>query len=137
MGTGRIHHAGGRKMIQERILDLVDYALVTGLIEPQDTRYTINRLLELFLLDELEDEVVAAHQTSIKTQKDAEDALEAILNDMTDYAYENGIISENSIVYRDLFDTKIMGLFVARPSEVVGKFKELYKEDPKKATDYF
>ena len=40
------------KMIQERILDLTDYALVTGLIDPQDTRYTINRLLELFGLDE-------------------------------------------------------------------------------------
>ena len=84
-------------MIQERILDLTDYALVTGLIDPQDTRYTINRLLELFGLDELEDAVAEAHQTTIKTQEDAEDALEAILNDMTDYAYENGIMAENSI----------------------------------------
>ena len=106
-------------MIQERILDLTDYALVTGLIDPQDTRYTINRLLELFGLDELEDAVAEAHQATIKTQEDAEDVLEAILNDMTDYAYENGIMAENSIVYRDLFDTKIMGLLVARPGEVV------------------
>ena len=59
------------KMIQERILDLTDYALVTGLINPQDTRYTINRLLELFGLDELEDAVAEAHQTTIKTQEDS------------------------------------------------------------------
>lgn len=126
------------KMIQERILDLTDYALVTGLIEPQDTRYTINQLLELFGLDELEDEVTAAHQTYITTQKEAEDALEAILNDMTDYAYENGIMAENSIVYRDLFDTKIMGLLVERPSGVVTKFQGLYNhKTAQDATDYF
>ena len=58
-------------MIQERILDLVDYALVTGLIEPEDTRYTINRLLELFELDELEDEVAGLHKTTIRTKEDA------------------------------------------------------------------
>jgi len=126
------------KMIQERILDLTDYALVTGLIDPQDTRYTINRLLELFGLDELEDAVAEAHQATIKTQEDAEDVLEAILNDMTDYAYENGIMAENSIVYRDLFDTKIMGLLVARPGEVVTKFKGLYHhQSAQDATDYF
>ena len=43
-------------MIQERILELTEYGLVTGLVEPEDRRFTINRLLELFHLDELEDE---------------------------------------------------------------------------------
>ena len=49
-------------MIQERILELTEYGLVTGLIEPQDERFTINRLLELFHIDELEDEVTAAYE---------------------------------------------------------------------------
>ena len=124
-------------MIQERILDLVDYALVTGLIEMADTRYTINRLLELFELDEMSDEVVGLHKITIHTQEEAEEALEGILKDMLDYAYENHILEENSVVYRDLFDTKIMGLLVPRPSEVVRNFDRFYKEDSKKATDYF
>lgn len=124
-------------MIQERILDLVDYALVTGLIETADTRYIINRLLELFDLDEMSDEVVGLHKTAIHTQEEAEEALEGILRDMLDYAYENHILEENSVVYRDLFDTKIMGLLVPRPSEVVRNFDRFYKEDSKKATDYF
>ena len=46
-------------MIQERILELTEYGLVTGLVEPEDRRFTINRLLELFHLDELDDEVAA------------------------------------------------------------------------------
>lgn len=124
-------------MIQERILDLVDYALVTGLIETADTRYIINRLLELFELDEMSDEVVGLHKITIHTQEEAEEALEGILKDMLDYAYENHILEENSVVYRDLFDTKIMGLLVPRPSEVVRNFDRFYKEDSKKATDYF
>ena len=124
-------------MIQERILDLVDYTLVTGLIEMADTRYTINRLLELFELDEMSDEVVGLHKITIHTQEEAEEALEGILKDMLDYAYENHILEENSVVYRDLFDTKIMGLLVPRPSEVVRNFDRFYKEDSKKATDYF
>ena len=41
-------------MIQERILELTEYGLVTGLVEPEDRRFTINRLLELFHLDELD-----------------------------------------------------------------------------------
>ena len=48
-------------MIQERILDLVDYGLATGLIEEADKSFTINRLLELFRLDELEDEIAASY----------------------------------------------------------------------------
>ena len=125
-------------MIQERILDLVDYGLATGLIEEADKSFTINRLLELFQLDELEDGIASSHAGKNQmTRKMAEDALETILKDMLDYAYENKIIEENGVVYRDLFDTKIMSLLVPRPSEVIEKFRTLYGKDPKEATDYF
>lgn len=125
-------------MIQERILDLVDYGLATGLIEEADKSFTINRLLELFRLDELEDEIAASYASKNQmTRKMAEDTLETILKDMLDYAYENKIIEENGVVYRDLFDTKIMSLLVPRPSEVIKKFRTLYGKDPKEATDYF
>ena len=125
-------------MILERILDLTDYGLATGLIEPADAYFTVNRLLELFGLDEIEEETVQAHaKKAAMTREEAEGALEAILKDMLDYAYENGITKENGVVYRDLFDTKIMGLLVPRPSEVIARFQSLYKKDPKEATDYF
>ena len=35
-------------MIQECIRDLVRYGRITGLVEPEDEIYTVNRLLELF-----------------------------------------------------------------------------------------
>ena len=125
-------------MIQERILELTEYGLVTGLVEPEDRRFTINRLLELFHLDELEDEVAAAYaKRTPMTQESAEAALEDILNEMLDYAAEDGLMPEDTITCRDLFDTKIMGMLVPRPSEVIKKFQALYQISPKEATDYF
>ncbi|MCX4319971.1 MAG: UDP-glucose--hexose-1-phosphate uridylyltransferase, partial [Lachnospiraceae bacterium] len=54
-----------------------------------------------------------------------------------DDAHARGVLTENSVVYRDLFDTKIMGMLLPRPSEVTKKFWELYKKSPVDATDYF
>ncbi len=125
-------------MIQENILKLTDYGLATGLIRAEDKQYTINRLLELFGLDELDDEAVKAYENQPQmTQETAEDVLEDILTQMMDYAHEQGILKEDSIVYRDLFDTKIMSVLVPRPSEVIRRFQDLYKDDARKATDYF
>ena len=116
--------------IQENIGKLVQYGLQTGLIAKEDKIYTTNRLLELFRLDEAE-ETDAAVTMCV-------DELETVLSEMTDHAYAQGIITENSIVYRDLFDTKIMGMLVPRPSEVIRTFRELYeKESPQAAMDYF
>lgn len=115
-------------MIQDSIKKLVEYGLLTGLLEEEDKIYTTNRLLELFELDELED----GGEDAAVTVED----LEAILKEMLDYACEKGL-TQDSIVYRDLFDTKIMGLLTPRPSEVIRAFRDKYASDPKEATDYF
>ena len=115
-------------MIQDSIKKLVEYGLLTGLIEKEDKIYTTNRLLELFGLDELED---GGEDAAVSVED-----LEAILKEMLDYACEKGL-TQDSVVYRDLFDTKIMGLLTPRPSEVIRTFREKYASDPKEATDYF
>ena len=125
-------------MIEKRILDLAEYARVTGLIEGADWRYTVNRLLELFGLDEIGEETQASYAPDFADQTQAQEALEGILKDMLDYAAEQKLMPEDTITYRDLFDTKIMGCLVARPSEVQDRFWELYRqESPQAATDYY
>lgn len=126
-------------MIQTRILELAEYGLTTGLVEKEDKTYTINKLMELLEVDDIEDSVFEEFaKREPMTQEIAEAVLEDILEDMMAYAYENGIMKENSIVYKDLFDTKIMGCLVARPSEIRAKFKDLYdNESSLAATDYF
>ena len=55
-------------MIQSSIRELVRYGLATGLIEPEDTIYTTNRLLELFGLDELEDADTPSRRTRARSR---------------------------------------------------------------------
>ena len=112
-------------MICKNIKQLVNYGLKNNLLEKEDEIFTVNQLLELFQLDEME-EVEAP-----------EAELEDILKEMLDYAAANGLM-EDDITHRDLFDTKIMSKLLPRPSEVIRKFWQLYKEEsPKAATDYY
>ena len=126
-------------MIQDRILELAEYGVVTGLMEESDRTFVINQLMELFELDDMEDSYFEAFsQKEPMTQETAEASLETILEDMMTYAYENGIMQENSIVYKDLFDTKIMGKLMPRPSEVRARFKDLYENvSSLAATDHY
>ncbi len=120
-------------MIQTDIKKLIGYGVQRGLVPEEDVVYTANKLLELFGLEELECVCSADKEASSVPESE----LEAILGRMCDYAFEKGLIAENSVTYRDLFDTKVMGLLVPRPSEVIGKFKELYAQSPQAATDYY
>ncbi len=113
-------------MIDNTIKKLVDYGVRCGLVEADDVVYVSNRIIEVLGKDSYEPDA----------EVEASDDLEGMLKELLDYAVENGLI-EDSIVYRDLFDTKIMGCMVPRPSEVNKKFWDLYNESPKKATDYF
>ncbi|MBU9744003.1 UDP-glucose--hexose-1-phosphate uridylyltransferase [Lachnospiraceae bacterium ASD3451] len=114
-------------MLFENIKKLVKYGLETGLIEENDVIYTTNRLLELF--------EEADYEEPQEEYSDVE--LEPVLQELLDEAHARGILKEDSVVYRDLFDTKIMGCLAPRPSEFQKKFWAFYEEDPRKATDYF
>ncbi|MBQ9141801.1 MAG: UDP-glucose--hexose-1-phosphate uridylyltransferase [Lachnospiraceae bacterium] len=116
-------------MITTYIERLVAYGVITGLVPEEDIVYTTNRLLELFGLDGLDE---TEEEISVRVED-----LEEILKGMLDYACEQGII-EDSITYRDLFDTKIMSMLMPRPSEVIDTFWTLYEEEaPEVATDYY
>ncbi len=107
--------------------NLVRYGIREELVTPIDAVWARNRLMNLLHLgDFTPDEGVTL-----------ELSLEEMLTSMCDYAIENGIIPDRGIVGRDLFDTELMGVLVPQPSYVVEQFNRLYREDPKKATDYF
>ena len=114
-------------MIEESIAKLVQYGMEQGLLQEEDRIYAINRILEVLKLDDYQEpEQVPEHPD-----------LEETLNELLDYAAEKGLMEHNSVVYRDLFDTKLMDCLMPRPSEVTAKFRELYQKSPVKATDYF
>ena len=110
--------------INTAVKSLVKYAINNEMIEKWDEIWAINTVCQALNMDSFED-------------CEAENAeLEDILASILDYAVENGLC-EDSVVYRDLFDTKIMGLLTPRPSEVISKFQFLYIKDKKSATDYY
>ncbi len=122
------------KTIDIQIKRLINYAKANGLIESSDIPYATNRLLEVLSIDDYSEADDSEIPEVLSPQ---EDELDSILNSICDYAYEKGLIEENSVVYRDLFDTKLMGAIMPRPSEVCKTFDALYLDSPEKATDYF
>ncbi len=112
-------------MIDKSIRKLVCYGLEKGLFTKRDEVYVTNRLLEILELDEYD-----------CSENFSDVCLEETLAELLDYAVSKGL-TEDSVVYRDLFDTKLMGALMPRPSEVTDKFNELYAVSPKAATDYF
>ena len=115
-------------MVYEAIKKLVQYGLNTGLIRERDEIYARNQILEVMGMDEYED----------PGEISGEICLEAVLKELLDYAHETGVLEENSVVYRDLFDTKLMNCLMPRPSEVADTFWKIYREQsPEAATDYY
>ncbi|MCI9488319.1 MAG: UDP-glucose--hexose-1-phosphate uridylyltransferase [Lachnospiraceae bacterium] len=113
-------------MTMTAIKKLVTYGLETGLIEKEDVFYTTNALLETLKIDEYEEPAEEFHDVE----------LEPVLAELLDYACEKGLI-EDGIVYRDLFDTKLMAKLVTRPSEIIRKFWSFYEKSPETATDFY
>ena len=115
-------------MINEYINELVAYGLNQGLVDPEDEVYVTNRLLELFQLTE--------HEGTAKEVR-SERELSQILNDMLEYACRQGMLEEETITEKDLFDTKIMGILTPHPSVVRRQFWDKYNISPKVATDFY
>lgn len=113
-------------MINRLINELVQYGVRTKLVDNEDRVYVTNRLLELFGQMEFTEEAVLEERP-----------LANILGDMCTFAYENGIIEDDTVTTTDLFDTKIMGLLTPPPSVVRSKFRELCTGNSKWATDFY
>lgn len=118
----------GITMVNEAIKKLVCYGLENNLISEEDVIFTTNQLLEVLKIEEYEEPAQEYHNVE----------LEPVLKELLDYAYEKGVLEENGVVYRDLFDTKLMAKLMPRPSEVIAKFWNVYEaEGAKAATDMY
>ena len=113
----------------QAIAKLLSYALDKELIQPSEELWAANVLLDALGLDgcSLPDPLPAM----------GEGELPVVLDALLDDAAERGVLAENTITYRDLLDTKLMGVLTPRPAQVIEKFQALYREDPKKATDWY
>ena len=95
---------------------LTDYAVKNELITEADRIFIRNRLLEVLEIDDW-----CEPEGSVPGWNSLEEILDGIL----DYASETGLISGTN-ESKDLFDTKIMSVFVPLPSAVIKDFEEDY-----------
>lgn len=112
--------------LDKNIKKLVQYGIRSGLTPECEAIYSTNLLLDIFSKRDYED---------TDTGND-ELVLADILNALCDEACALGII-EDSITYRDLFDTKLMNCITPRPSQVRDTFWQKYNISPKEATNYY
>ena len=114
-------------MVNEAVSKLAAYALRTGLIQPCEHAWAVNTILDVLKLDSY---------TPVN-QDWGEITLAPVLQELLDDACARGVLRENSVVYRDLFDTELMGRLTPRPAQVIRRFQALCAESPQKATEWY
>ena len=112
--------------LYKNIKKLVEYGIQTGLTTECERIYTTNLLLDLFHEDSYEEVEI----------NPSELVLEEILKELLDEACQRGII-EDSITYRDLFDTKLMNCLMPRPAQIQERFWNAYAVSPEQATEFY
>jgi len=111
-------------MIYSAVSGLIKYAAEKNLITEDDIFVVRNQIMDILNLTEWKDEPALCG------------SIEEILGEILNYAVENGI-TEDTSVQRDLFDTKIMGVFTPFPREVNAEFRKRYSVSPECATDWY
>ena len=114
-------------MVNEAVSKLVHYALQTGLIAENEVIWAVNTILDVLKID---------HYTEVN-QDWGEISLAPVLEELLDDAHARGVLEENSVVYRDLFDTELLGRLTPRPAQVVSRFQALYAQSSQAATDWY
>ena len=113
-------------MINHYLSCLVEYALEKKLIAECDEAYILNQLIDLFGVEGF-----------TRTPVEQLPEIHQILDCLCDYACENGLIPEDTVTRRDLFDTRVIGILTPRPYDVIWQFERCYSVSPKVATDWF
>lgn len=108
---------------------LINYAISKHLIEDLDAACMENQVLALYGADSAEE------LPEVKVDKSY--SLSALLEAYTDIAVSRGMLQNDTVLQRDLFAAKLMGLFTPLPSHINWTFLMHYQLNPKDATDWF
>lgn len=112
-------------MIEKSIRRLVCYGKEKNFFTERDEIYVTNKILEILNIDS-----ISCNETYTNVD------LAKTLDELLDYATQKGLF-EDGIVARDLFDTKLMGAMLPRPSEITAEFNKKYAVSPLEATDWY
>jgi len=132
MATASFPTSGiSEQSVAEAIDQLLAFAIHNGLIDELDYDDARNALLDLYALKEpAGGDRPAAH--------DLPESPVPLLEPLLDAAVSAGLVPDDTLTYRDLFDARIMGALMPRPSETYRRFAEKAEKDGiASATDWF
>ena len=109
--------------IKLEIEKLLKYALEKELLNRWDVVPARNSILDLLEIKE------PASKSFADLDYEVPESPQDILDNLLDYAAQEGILEKDTITYRDLFDTRIMGQLMPRQSEVAAEFWQRAKEE--------
>ncbi|MFA7076270.1 MAG: hypothetical protein WC152_06330 [Candidatus Izemoplasmatales bacterium] len=113
-------------MINTHINQLIKYALDNNLLFPDDTYYSVNRILKILNIN-----------TFTKLDNVDEISFTDMMNGIIDFAILTGVLKKDTVNSKDAFEAQIMDCLLPRPSELNNLFYQKYKIGPKTATDFF
>ena len=114
--------------VSQNVKQLLAYAELHGLLSGMDIILAENLILDLLQIKTPWDNGETTPQTDI----------DAILAPILDYALEQGLISQDTVTARDIFEGRIFTFLTPRQREIETDFKDIQKnEGIEKATDYF
>lgn len=121
--------------INYEIERLIQHGIRSKMVHRLDKTEVTNRVLEILDLDEFEisDKEIADINRKDKDLKLASEILENIL----DFTAQKGLFKEDTVTYRDLMDSKIMGALMPSTSHIIREFENLKRESLESATDYY
>jgi UDPglucose--hexose-1-phosphate uridylyltransferase len=108
---------------------LLQFTLQKQLITKWDVDLSRNKILEVLHLSDIKPVEVPEEQLNSPV---------SILENILNWAADQGLLEENTVTFRDLLDTKIMGCLVPSQGEMIRRFDEqVNQHGPQKATEFF
>ena len=116
---------------------LIEYSIKNRLVEREDKLLVTNFVLECLELDTYKD-FSPFEEESIRQEIENVAYPSEILDNIVDWAAENGKMKETTATFKDLLNSKIMGQIVPRTSQVRREFWNEYENNGiDKSTEYF
>jgi UDPglucose--hexose-1-phosphate uridylyltransferase len=108
------------------IQQLVNKAISLEIIQKQDEIYARNQIIALLGLERFVEEA----------ERNNTEEIPDLLERLVEYAVDKGII-RNLLDEKEIFSSKLMDIFMPRPSDLNKRFFAIYKDNPEEATSFF
>ena len=123
-------------MIVAALERVLNYGETHGLFVKADRPYIRNRVIDVLGLEQYE---LRSEESFDWEQESLLEAagIDYILKPLLDDAVARGRVPEDTLTYRDLLDSAVMGALLDRPSAIVQRFESFYANDIQQATNDF